>query len=334
MTPLEIRPVSGAGAEVLGVDISNLSVGDWNQIEAAFGAFGAIIFRDQILNEQDHLNFARRWGTIRPSTDGAHLQHPTVDSGGAPTAGAPIRGAWRSERSYDQTPAMGSVVVARSVPTTGVFTLLSSTSDAFDALTSSTQRELEGLTAIHSKHAVPGNAPSRDESQEAADRVHHPLVIRHPISGRKTLFVNPSYTVGIAGVDEIEGLALLNQLYEHCQREEFVGRIDWEVGTVALWDDRSMWNFSGIRDLDQCVFHRVGIEGVTLTPAAQSVTREPSLTQRAGATLAGGVITAAMMGIAEVIDPERVRPDIEIVSEAPEQEPLTPLDFGGLPPLD
>lgn len=323
MTPLEIRPVEGAGAEVLGADISNLSVGDWNQIEAAFAAFGAVVFRDQVLNEQEHLEFAQRWGPIAvPTNGGTHPRFDNIDIGVGGDLHSPSEDTWRSEGSFAKIPRLGSVVVARALPQGESYALLCSTADAFNALSTTTQRELEGLTAVHSR------------GFGVTESVHHPVVIRHPISGRKTLFVNPTFTTGIDGMNEIEALALLNQLYEHCQRDEFVGRIEWEVGSVALWDDRAMWSFAGGARRDQGLMHRVAIAGCALTPAAQTVRREPSLTQRAGATLAGGVITAAMTGIAEVIDPERVRPEIEIVSEAPEQEPLTPLDFGGLPPLD
>ena len=77
------------------------------------------------------------------------------------------------------------------------------------------------------------------------------------------------------------------------------------------------------------------IAGTALTPAVPQDPADPSLVQRAGATLAGGIITAAMTGIAEVIEPERARPDVEIVAEAPDREPLDDgLDFGGLPPLE
>lgn len=321
MTALEIRPLGGAGAEILGVDISELTVGDWNQIEAAFAAFGAVVFRDQILNEQAHIDFARRWGPIVASNeDTAHERFSSIDVGG-PASAPPSPQTWRSERSYEQTPRLGAVVVARALPHGDPYTLLCSTADAFDALSSSTQRELEGLTAIH----------SRGGPEEPA---LHPVVIRHPVSGRKTLFVNPTFTTGIEGMNEIDGLALLNQLYEHCQSDEFIGRIDWERGSVALWDERAMWSFAGGPQMGKDVFHRVAISGTALVPGARTDRRTPTRTERAGATLAGGVVAAAMMGIAEVIDPERVRPEIEIVSEAPEQEPLTPLDFGSLPPLD
>ena len=134
-------------------------------------------------------------------------------------------------------------------------------------------------------------------------------------------------------MEERPGLALLNQLYEHCQLPEFTTTIDWELGMVVLWDNRSVWRFSD-EPQSSLTIHRVTIAGSPLRPWIDPEKKTPSLTERAGATLAGGILTAAMTGIAEVFDPERIKQDIEIVSEAPEREPLTDLDFGGLPPLD
>jgi taurine dioxygenase len=323
-TPLEIRPLDGAGAEILGVDITQMTIGDWDQIQAAFAAFGVVFFRDQIVTESEHIEFARRWGQINVNRFfAAHELYPEIALVVKnPDDANNIGSTWHADHSYDREPSLGSVLVARELPASGGDTLFCSMYAAYDALSSSTQRELEGLTATHS-------------AQQGFEPVEHPVVIRHPLSGRKVLYVNPTFTVGIEGVGEVEALALLNQLYEHCQRDEFIGRFCWEPGSVALWDNRAVWHFAPNDYAGQRrVMHRITIDGCALAPASAGPTSEPSLVQRAGATLAGGVIAAAMTGIAEVIDPEKARPEIEIVSEAPEQEPLTPLDFGRLPPLE
>lgn len=348
MTPLEIRPIEGAGAEVRYVDLTALTLGDWNQIEAAFANYGLLIFRDQIFTESDHLNFARRWGNI--NVNRFFTAHPRFREIALVVKEATdtenIGSGWHADHSYDEEPALGSVLVARELPSNGGDTLFASMYAAFDALSSSTQRALEALHATHSARRSFGTAAYVDgESYEGrlgnadlADSmadVTHPVVIRHPVSGRKALYVNPEFTTGIVGMEENEGLALLNQLYEHCQLPEFVGRCTWESGTVALWDNRAMWHLAR-NDYpgERRVMHRVTIEGCALEPAVRPERPDPTLTQRAGRTLAGGLITAAMTGIAEVLEPERTRQDIEIVSEAPEREPLPDLDFGNLPPLD
>ena len=327
MTPLEVLPREGAGAEVLGVDVSAMTVGEWNQIEAAFAAFGLLVFRDQILTERDHVEFAQRWGAPVPPDRRAHPTEPEIAVRDLTSPSEPgsqsTQGVWYADRSYALRPPLGSVEIAREIPAGGATTIFADTHAAFDTLSSGTQRALEALRAVHT-HPVPGG--DVEESR-------HPIVIHHPVSGRKTLFVNPTFTTSVEDMDEREGLGLLNQLYDHCQQPEFLTTVEWELGMVVIWDSRAVWEFSP-RATEQPTMHRVTISGTELRPAIAPAKKDPTLTQRAGATLAGGILTAAMTGIAEVIDPERVKHDIEIVSEAPEPDDLPDFDFGELPPLD
>ena len=317
MTPLDIRPLEGAGAEVLGADLANVDAAEWNQLEAAFAAFGLLVFRDQLLSESEHVTFSRHWGSILTvRSEWRHPADPAIEI----VPPTPTLGSWRAEASYLAEPPLGSLLFQPGRSADGEKSRFCSITAAFEALSSSTRRELEGLTAVH---VSPDGHSAR-----------HPMVIVHPLSGRKTLFINPTYTVSIEGIDELSGLAILNQLAEHCQQPEFGLEVNWEPGTVVLVDHRSMWNFGPVGlNGNRSAMHRVGIAGTELTPAARTDPAEPSLVQRAGATLAGGVITAAMTGIAEVIEPQKARHEVEIVSEAPEDEPLTGLDFGDLPPL-
>ena len=306
MTLLEIRPLDGAGAEVLGVDLANTTVGEWNQIEAAFAAFGALFFRDQILTEDEQHNFASRWGSVTATSQGSDVE---------------LQG-WHGDNSFLPFPPLGSV----SVPVGAISTpsiRLASMYAAFDGLTSGTQRALEALSATHS---------SPDGKLETT----HPVVIRHPISGRKSLFINPHSTTAVVDMDEVASMALLNELFSHCQAEEFLVDAECEPGCLALIDHRAM-----LRYFDDGVgtgshFRTLSVAGCALAPSVRPDKADRSLTQKAAATLAGGIITAAMAGIAEVMEPEkRKQQDIEIVSEAPEREPLdSDFDFGDLPPLD
>lgn len=316
MTPLEIRALEGSGAEVFGADVTELTVGDWNQVQAAFAAFGALVFRDQVLDQTELAAFANRWVSGASAVDGDLVQSANVEVPHSVKHALP--GLWVGGDSYRRAPSVGAAIVRTPTAIGSAITRLSSLTTAFDALTTATQRELEGLTATH-------DGPNGQTTS-------HPVVIHHPVSGRKTLYLNPQFTTSIDDMNDIDGLALINQLTEHCQRAEFIGQFDWEPGTLLLIDHRATWRFDQIAHAgDLCP---VGIAGNELAPARQPDRREPTIVERAGATLAGGVITAAMTGIADVIEPEKSRPEIEIVAEAPEQEPLTPLDFGGLPPLD
>ena len=307
MTPLEIRALPNAGAEVFGVDVTTLTVGDWNQLQAAFAAYGLLVFRDQILTEEEHVEFASRWGTVQEASK--DTSNPAKLSEQA--------GYWCAESSYLSQPPLGSVEVVRRIPDDPTIRF-ASTYIAFDELASTTQRALEALTATHS------------HLNETAE---HPIVIHHPVSGRKAMFINPTFTTSVVDMEDEPGLALLNQLYEHILSERYIQTVEWEVGTAIVSDSRPMLHFA--RDFDDDGrTDKIMIEGTVLRPAVAPEKRDPSFAERAGATLAGGILTAAMTGIAEVIDPERKVHDIEIVADAPDRQPLTGLDFGDLEPLD
>ena len=196
---------------------------------------------------------------------------------------------------------MGSVEVVRGIPPTGASALFASTYAAFDTLSTGTQRALEALSARHSLPADSSEstgvstcswcAPLQAGSESTP--ATHPIVIRHPTSGRKTLFVNPTFTTSVTDMEDAAGLALLNQLYEHSQQPEFTVSVDWEPGTVMLWDNRAMLHYTDPTG-ELPLTHRVTIAGSTLRPAVSQNKSDPSLTQRAGATLAGGILTAAM----------------------------------------
>jgi len=303
MTSIEIVALEHAGAEVFGCSLSDHSVGEADQIAAAFAAFGLLVIRDQVLDEQELFAVASRFGSA------SQVSTPE------------IRGQWNAGDTGRPKPMLGTLSALRG--NAGAHdSRFASTYVAIDHLSSTTRTALEGLQGVHASETDP------------IATVTHPLVIRHPLSGRKALFANPSTTVGIDGMSEAAGLALLNELFEHGQREECVGTVSWEPGTVVLWDSRAMWKFEPSH-ADPELLVTMEISGAELKPAVARDASDPSLVQRAGATLAGGIITAAMTGIAEVIEPERVRPDVEIVAEAPDREPLDDgFDFGGLPPLD
>lgn len=326
MFGVEIEAVDGAGAEVRCDDVSQLSDATFEQLETAFRDHGLLYLREQFVTDEALLAFARRWGS--PQSDPEVTPHPRLQGMGivqkAPLDTVNLGGFWHADRSFDARPPMGSLLLARELPFGGGSTKFASMHAAYDALDSSTRRTLESLRCVH--------RPLPDAGSDA--HTTHPLVIRHPISGRAVLYANPAYTTGIVDMEPTEALGLLNQLFVHCTLPEFVHDFSWEPGSLVIWDNRSVMHFATNDYPGQTrTMHRVMIEGVPLHAAAAATPTDPTLAQRAGTTVAGAVVTAAMLGLGEVIEPEKARPDIEIVSEAPEPEPLDELDFGSLPPL-
>ena len=275
---LEIRPISGAlGAEILGVDLAaGVDEGTFERIRAAFREHGVIVIRDQDLTPEQHLGVARRFGAINVNRFFTPIAgHPEVaEVRKEPHQKQNIGSRWRTDHSYDDAPALGSMIYAIEVPPAGGDTLFASMSLAYETLSDGMKAMLSRLQAVHSSRHVfgPGHKATPDVSdrfrnaEQAVQDSVHPVVIRHPDTGRKVLYVNPTYTVRFDGWTEEESRPLLDFLYAHTARPEFSCRVRWEKGSLGLWDNRATWHaalndYHGHRRL----MHRVTIEGTTLS---------------------------------------------------------------------
>jgi taurine dioxygenase len=205
-----------------------------------------VFFRGQDLSPDAFLAFARRLGTpveypFVPGIDGypeiiavTKLPHETVNFGGI----------WHSDTAYLARPPMGTLLVAREVPPYGGDTLYANMYTAFEALSPGLQRVLDGQRAIHSSALADVSKTREDRMRDAGSTevteyvAEHPVVRTHPETGRKALYVNVAHTVRFADMTEDESRPLLRYLFEHSVRPEFTCRFRWEVGSVALWDNR------------------------------------------------------------------------------------------------
>jgi taurine dioxygenase len=192
-----------------------------------------------------------------------------------------IGGGWHTDHSYDQIPALGSMLYARELPPAGGDTLYASMYAAYEALSDGMKLMLEGLQAVHSSRHVFGATANRPA--ELADRLGnqasatqdavHPVVLTHPRSGRKGLYVNPGFTVGFQGWTVEESEPLLSYLYQHAARPEFTYRFQWAPGSLAFWDNRCTWHFA-VNDYqgERRLLHRITLDGEPLvdTPIAET----------------------------------------------------------------
>jgi taurine dioxygenase len=275
---MEIRAFCPAlGAEIMGVDLARPLVAvAIDAIRRALGEFGVVFFRDQQLTPEQHLAFAQHFGGVNlnrffKAVDG----YPAIaEVRKDPDQQQNIGGNWHTDHSYDLAPAMGSILYAREVPDAGGDTLFASMYRAYDALSDGLKRTLEELRALHSSrhvfgpstYGLRGDLRGRVLNPElAAQDAIHPVVIRHPDSGRKALYDNPAFTVRIEGWSDEESRPLLQYLYQHAVRPEFSCRFQWRPGSIAFWDNRCTWHYalndySGHRRL----MHRITVEGVPL----------------------------------------------------------------------
>jgi len=275
---MEVIPLTGGlGAEIFGADLKDER--QFEQIKAAFIEHSVITLRAQHIEPEDHLAFARRWGEINVNRFfKAHQTHPEIalvvkeaDQKGA------IGEEWHTDHAYDQIPAMGSILHAIETPPFGGDTVFCSMGAAYAALSERFKGFLDGLSAWHSSRHVFG-ASQRDTEQAKSGRLPnaqaatqdalHPVVIKHPLSGRKGLYVNPQFTTRIDGLSNQESDAILRFLCNHCQTPEFQCRVRWQQGDVTMWDNRATWH-KAINDYHghRRYMHRVTVEGCALEAA-------------------------------------------------------------------
>ena len=278
---IHVEPLSEAvGAEVTGVDLrEDLGNETYAEIRRAFHEHGVIFFREQELSPEQHIAFAQKWGPVNVNRFFKAVPgHPRIAQVlKEPEHEANVGSGWHTDHSYDSKPALGSALYAKEVPSAGGDTMFASMGAAFEALSEGLKTTLRGLNARHSSRHVFGPArfatpqlrkewEGRMENPDAAlqDAVH-PAVIKHPDTGRETLYVNRGFTIGFEGWTDAESKPLLEFLYEHAVQPQFTCRFAWRVGSLTLWDNRATWH-RALNDYpgERRYMHRVTIEGGAL----------------------------------------------------------------------
>ncbi|MDD2048899.1 taurine dioxygenase [Pseudomonas putida] len=271
---LTITPLSTAlGAQISGVDLSR-AINDEQRdtIEQALLKHQVLFFRDQPITPQQQAEFAARFGDLH-----IHPIYPNVPQ--TPqvlvldTAVTDVRdnAIWHTDVTFLPTPALGAVLSAKQLPTYGGDTLWASGIAAFEALSAPLKQLLDGLTATHDfTKSFPlerfGTTPEDLQRWEATRRsnppLSHPVIRTHPVSGRKSLFVNEGFTTRINELSEAESEAVLKLLFAHATRPEFTIRWRWQENDVAFWDNRVTQHYA-VDDYrpQRRVMHRATILG-------------------------------------------------------------------------
>ncbi|MBT5387575.1 MAG: TauD/TfdA family dioxygenase [Porticoccaceae bacterium] len=275
---MQISSFGNCGALVSDLQLASLSDKELSELRGAFAEYGLLFFRDQVLPPEEHLRFARRFGKIvvnkffKTTEEYPEIAEVRKEK----TQQTNIGGGWHTDHSYDDEPALGSILVARTLPTSGGNTQFTNLAVAYDALPDHLKKRIEGLRAVHSNtHLYGENGLYRmtdlAEQLGGMDRVGdatHPVVIRHPESGRKVLYVNPGHTIQFEGWDFAESRELLDELYAHVQQPQFTSSFDWQPGSVTFWDNRCTWHMANNDYQGQMrLMHRVTLAGSSLAAA-------------------------------------------------------------------
>ncbi|MCU1457016.1 MAG: taurine dioxygenase [Actinomycetia bacterium] len=251
LASLDVRPLSGAiGAEVVGVDLANLSDEQWAAIHDAWLEHLVLFFPDQHLTPDEHVAMGRRLGEIdiHPFISKLDDEHPEV----AVIAGT--RGYadnWHTDVTFSETPPLASILRMDTLPARGGDTLFSNQYLAYETLSAPMRQLLDGLTTVHTAY----------EYRHPEQSARHPAVCVHPETGRKMLYVNRVFTSHFPELSRRESDMLLNELVDWSEQASFQCRYRWTEGAVAMWDNRCTQHY-GANDYDDLrVVHRVTVVG-------------------------------------------------------------------------
>ena len=275
---MQVSSFENCGAVVSGMQLAKMTDSELDSLRTLFAEHGLLFFRDQKLPPEEHLRFARRFGDIvvnkffKTTAEYPEIAEVRKEKNQKTNIG----GGWHTDHSYDEEPALGSILVARVLPSSGGNTRFADLAAAYDALSDPLKKRIEGLHAVHSnKHLYGENGLYRitdlAEQLGGMDRVGdatHPVVIRHPQSGRKVLYVNPGHTIQFQGWDFAESRELLDELYAHVTQPQFICSFDWQPGSVTFWDNRRTWHMADNDYQGQKrLMHRITLAGTALNAA-------------------------------------------------------------------
>ncbi len=232
------------GAEVRGVDLAaDLDPDTVVAIRDALLAWKVIFFRDQHTLDRDrHVAFGRAFGDleVHPLTpkDQEQPEIFVLPAGGSHKA----PGQWHSDVTWRPEPSLGSILRAVELPPVGGDTLWADMGVAYDLLDDDTKAEIDPLVALHDFTRAFGFGQPDDvraRMREKYPTVEHPVARTHPETGRKTLYVNSSFTCGIKGMDRKDAGPLLERLERQASVPDVQCRFRWAPGSVAFWDNRA-----------------------------------------------------------------------------------------------
>ena len=243
------------GAEIYGVDLSqNIPDDQFAEICDAFLKYQVLFFKDQKeIPPEQHVIFGKRFGPLhaQPAAP-TMIGHPEIFEIHATKDSKIANGEfWHSDVSCDETPPLGTMLQIHIAPPCGGDTMFSDMYAAYDDLSDPIKTMIDGLSALHSsEHIYKGRYSDRGKQDTDIDcpEAVHPIVRTHPDTGRKSLFVNRTFTTKILGLTDTESEAILAVLFEHAEHIKYQIRFRWTLNDMAFWDNRccmhrAIWDY-------------------------------------------------------------------------------------------
>lgn len=252
---LRILPVTTAiGAEIQGVDLGRkLDAATEDAIYQALVRHLVIFFRDQEISPERHLAFAQSFGELdEPHPYYAHVPgFERIVKLANDANNPPDTDNWHTDLTFRPEPPFASILIAREVPETGGDTLWASMYAAYESLPVDVKAHISTLRAVHDmgdfRNSFVDETRSTARLVDAMQRFGfaiHPLVQTHPVTGKKYLYVNDSFTSHIVGLPARASRRLLSYLLDHIERAEHQVRFRWRPGSVAMWDNRCTQHYA------------------------------------------------------------------------------------------
>ncbi|MFT5393207.1 MAG: taurine dioxygenase [Gammaproteobacteria bacterium] len=251
---MNIQPMGPIlGAQITDVELGSLSDNDFNAIRDALGTHEVLVFPGQVIETDDQIAFARRFGelSVSPFSPNSDEVAELIVLDNHPGNASPLTDIWHSDETFREAPPMTTILRARIVPEFGGNTMFASMTAAYEGLSDRMKTYLSGLTALHGFGRFGEMLRVDPERRSLLHRVenelpmpHHPVVTVHPGTARKVLFVNPHFTLKIDDVPEEESRAILDFLFRRALMPEYQLRVHWAPDTVVMWDNRSVQHYA------------------------------------------------------------------------------------------
>jgi taurine dioxygenase len=246
---IRVEPLTGAiGAEIGNVDLRELDDELIAEIQDAWVAHKVLFFRDENLTHAQHVAYGRALGELEIHPFVRSIEdHPEIivlESKPEKFESADI---WHSDVTFRESPPLGSVLLGRVIPSYGGDTCFANMELAYETLPDDVKEQIDGAYAIHSYVKAFGRGldePKRADALEQYPDQKHPLVRTHPVTGKKSLFINRIFTLTIDGMTADESRPLRNRLYQQAQVPEFQCRFRWRPGSIAQWDNRCTQHYA------------------------------------------------------------------------------------------
>jgi taurine dioxygenase len=255
----QVARLAGAlGAEVRGIDLGKVDAAAARALGELLTEHLVLFFPGQQLSVDQHVALGRHFGPLEghPHLKNAFLEHPEIFELAATRGG--IADEWHTDITFQESPALMSILLMVRCPPVGGDTMWSSLYAAYEGLSAPMRELCDGLTALHD--ALPHNHPERMAA--------HPVVRVHPVTGRKALYVNEHFTRRIIEMNAGESDMLLRYLTQWVQNPRFTVRYRWSEGTICMWDNRCTQHFV-LNDFEgERIIQRVTVMGDRVDRAA------------------------------------------------------------------